>query len=280
MTAHPRSLWTALLALGFLCWAPAIAAQGPPVAPPHSPHPLPTPQSLAEGKMLFEGTCAGCHGIDGSGANGPNIRNVGKQLGPEGIYTMIATGGAIGSGMPNFSSLGDQKIWLLVNYVSTFDETGGGAVTGDPAKGKEVYEANGCSNCHMIDGQGGDSGPDLSQVGGVRSAGFLHDALIDPGANLPQSDAALQERANYPSYTMYRVVMKDGKVIEGTRVDEDSFTLQLRDDKGQIRSIEKQQAEKIEVLPNKSFMPSYKDKLTETQLNDLVAYLAGLGAAR
>ncbi|HTX16092.1 MAG TPA: c-type cytochrome [Candidatus Baltobacteraceae bacterium] len=280
MTAHPRSLWTALLALGFLCWAPAIAAQGPPVAPPHSPHPLPTPQSLAEGKMLFEGTCAGCHGIDGSGANGPNIRNVGKQLGPEGIYTMIATGGAIGSGMPNFSSLGDQKIWLLVNYVSTFDETGGGAVTGDPAKGKEVYEANGCSNCHMIDGQGGDSGPDLSQIGGVRSAGFLHDALIDPGANLPQSDAALQERANYPSYTMYRVVMKDGKVIEGTRVDEDSFTLQLRDDKGQIRSIEKQQAEKIEVLPNKSFMPSYKDKLTETQLNDLVAYLAGLGAAR
>jgi cytochrome c oxidase cbb3-type subunit III len=280
MTAHPRSLWTALLALGFLFWAPAIAAQGPPAAPPHSPHPLPTPQSLAEGKMLFEGTCAGCHGIDGSGANGPNIRNVGKQLGPEGIYTMIATGGAIGSGMPNFSSLGDQKIWLLVNYVSTFDETGGGAVTGDPGKGKEVYEANGCSNCHMIDGQGGDSGPDLSQIGGVRSAGFLHDALIDPGANLPQSDAALQERANYPSYTMYRVVMKDGKVIEGTRVDEDSFTLQLRDDKGQIRSIEKQQAEKIEVLPNKSFMPSYKDKLTETQLNDLVAYLAGLGAAR
>jgi cytochrome c oxidase cbb3-type subunit III len=280
MTAHPRFLWIALLTLGFLSWAPAIASQGPPVAPPHSPHPQPTPQSIAEGKTLFEGTCAGCHGIDGSGANGPNIRNVGKQLGPEGIYTMVATGGAIGSGMPNFSSLGDQKIWLLVNYVSTFDETGGGAVTGDPAQGKQVYEANRCSNCHMIDGRGGDSGPDLSQIGGVRSAGFLHDALIDPGGNLPQSDAMLQERSNYPSYTMYRVVMKDGKVVEGMRVDEDSFTLQLRDEQGQIRSIEKQQAEKIEVLADKSFMPSYKDKLTETQLNDLVAYLAGLGAAR
>jgi cytochrome c oxidase cbb3-type subunit III len=279
MTAHHR-LCTALLALGFLSCAPVIVAQGPPVAPPHSPHPNPTPESLAEGKTLFEGTCAGCHGIDGSGANGPNIRNVGKQLGPEGIYTMIATGGAIGSGMPNFSSLGDQKIWLLVNYVSSFGEVGGGAVTGDPAKGKELYEANGCSNCHMIDGQGGDSGPDLSHIGGVRSAGFLHDALLDPGANLPQSDASLQERANYPSYTMYRVVMKDGKVIEGTRVDEDSFTLQLRDEKGQLRSIEKQQAEKIEVRPDKSFMPSYKDKLTDAQLNDLVAYLAGLGAAR
>jgi len=280
MTARYRFLCTSLFLAGLLAWAPTIAAQGPPVAPPHSPHPTPTPQSLAEGKTLFEGTCAGCHGIDGSGANGPDIRNVGKQLGPEGIYTMIATGGAMGSGMPNFSSLGDQKIWLLVNYVSTFDETGGGAVTGDPAKGKEVYEASGCSTCHMIDGKGGDSGPDLSQIGGVRSAGFLHDALLDPGANLPQTDAALQERSPYPSYTMYRVVMKDGKVIEGTRVDEDSFSIQLRDAKGQIRSIQKMDASKIEVEPDKSFMPSYKDKLSEAQLNDLVAYLAGLGAAR
>ncbi|HEX4002989.1 MAG TPA: c-type cytochrome [Candidatus Acidoferrales bacterium] len=280
MATTYRLLWIGLLAVALLGWVPSIAAQGPPVAPPHSPHPTPTPQSLAEGKTLFEGTCAGCHGIDGSGANGPDIRHVGKQIGPEGIYTMISTGGAMGSGMPNFSSLGDQKIWLLVNYVSTFDETGGGAVTGDPAKGKEVYEANGCSNCHMIDGKGGDSGPDLSQIGGVRSGGALHDTLIDPGANLPQSDASLQERSPYPSYTMYRVVMKDGKVIEGMRVDEDSFTLQLRDAKGQIRSVNKLDASKIEVVPDKSFMPSYKDKLSDAQLNDLVAYLASLGAAR
>ena len=74
--------------------------------------------------------------------------------------------------------------------------------------------------------------------------------------------------------------MKDGKVIEGMRVDEDSFSLQLRDAKGQIHSIKKMDASKIEVVPGKSFMPSYKDKLTETQLNDLVAYLASLGAAR
>jgi cytochrome c oxidase cbb3-type subunit III len=281
MTAHYRFLWTALFGLAFLAWSSPLSAQiGPPPPPPHSPHPIPTPQSLAEGKTLFEGSCAGCHGIDGSGANGPDIRQVGKELGPEGIYDVIYGGGAMGSGMPSFSSLGEQKIWLLVNYVSTFSQTGGGAVTGDPAKGKEVYDAHDCSTCHMIAGQGGDSGPDLTDIGAVRSVGFLHDALLDPGANLPQSDAALQERSAYPSYTMYRVVMKDGKVIEGTRVDEDSFTLQLRDAMGQIDSIEKSDASKIEVLPDKSFMPSYKDKLTETQLNDLVAYLASLGAGR
>jgi cytochrome c oxidase cbb3-type subunit III len=281
MDTHHRFLWIALFALAFLAWTSPISAQIGPAAPPsHSPHPTPTPQSLAEGKALFEGACAGCHGIDGSGANGPNIRGVGKDLGPEGIYSVIYTGGAIGSGMPAFSSLGEDKIWLLANYVSSFGEVGGGTATGDPAKGKEVYDGNGCSNCHMIGSQGGDSGPDLTQIGGVRSVGFLHDALLDPGANLPQSDASLQERANYPAYAMYRVIMKDGKVIEGMRLDEDSFSIQLRDAKGQLYSINKLDTSKIEALPGKSFMPSYKDKLTETQLNDLVAYLASLGAAR
>ena len=84
MNAHRRFLWIALFALAFLAWTSPVSAQiGPAAPPPHSPHPTPTPQSLAEGKTLFEGTCAGCHGIDGSGANGPNIRGVGKDLGPE-----------------------------------------------------------------------------------------------------------------------------------------------------------------------------------------------------
>jgi mono/diheme cytochrome c family protein len=36
----------------------------------------------------------------------------------------------------------------------------------------------------------------------------------------------------------------------------------------------------IERVPDKSFMPSYKGKLTDEQLNDLVAYLASLGGAK
>jgi cytochrome c1 len=33
-------------------------------------------------------------------------------------------------------------------------------------------------------------------------------------------------------------------------------------------------------VPDKSFMPSYQGKLTDEQLNDLVAYLASLGGAK
>ncbi|HXU21296.1 MAG TPA: c-type cytochrome, partial [Verrucomicrobiae bacterium] len=89
-----------------------------------------------------------------------------------------------------------------------------------------------------------------------------------------------QERAQYPAYEMYRVVMKNGKELLGTRVNEDSFTMQLRDESGNIHSVQKFDVKEIERVADKSFMPSYKGQLTDEQLNDLVAYLASLGGAK
>ena len=274
-----RSLCVAALALapGILVVPSATAQLGaPPVA--HGPRPRTTAESIAAGKALFEGTCANCHGIDGSGANGPNIRDAGTRLGPEGLFQTIHNG-VTGSGMPSFTSLGEQKIWQLVDYVSSFGRPTGELASGDPQKGAAVYDANGCANCHMINGQGGSSGPDLSKVGTVRAAALLRNILLDPGANLPTGDN-LQERAQYPAYVMYRVLMKDGKELLGTRVNEDSFTIQLRDGKGNIHSIQKFAVKQIERIPDKSFMPSYKGKLTDEQLSDLVAYLASLGGTQ
>jgi cytochrome c1 len=74
--------------------------------------------------------------------------------------------------------------------------------------------------------------------------------------------------------------MKNGKELLGTRVDEDSFTIQLRDANGNIHSIQKFDVKQLEPDPGKSFMPGYKGKLTDEQLNDLVAYLASLGGAK
>src|SRR5579862_905892 len=266
------------IALGILLMVPSATAQfgGPPAA--HSPRPRTTPESIAAGKALFEGTCANCHGIDGSGANGPNIRDAGTRLGPEALYQTLHTG-VMGSGMPSFASLGEDKLWELVDYVSSFGQAGGAAASGDPQKGKIVYGSHGCADCHMIDGQGGSSGPDLSKVGTVRSASLLRNVLLDPGANIPIGDN-LQERAQYPAYSMYRVIMKNGKELLGTRVDEDSFTIQLRDATGSIHSIQKFDVKQIGPDPGKSFMPTYKGKLTDEQLNDLVAYLASLGGAK
>lgn len=266
------------IALGILFMAPSATAQFGAAPAAHSPRPRTTPESIAAGKALFEGTCANCHGIDGSGANGPNIRDAGTSLGPEALYQTLHTG-VMGSGMPSFASLGEEKLWQLVDYVSSFGRAPGETATGDPQKGKAIYDANGCSSCHMIDGQGGSSGPDLSKVGTVRSAVLLRKILLDPGANIP-TGSDLQERTQYPAYSMYRAIMKNGKELLGTRVNEDSFTIQLRDENGNIHSIQKFDVKQIEPVQGKSFMPRYKGKLTDEQLNDLVAYLSSLGGAQ
>ncbi|HTA52371.1 MAG TPA: c-type cytochrome [Candidatus Acidoferrum sp.] len=278
MTAN-RWLCTAafILATSALTAMPANP-QANPAAPPHSPHPKATPESVASGKEIFAGTCAGCHGIDGSGSNGPNIRGVGAQMGPEGVYARIR-GGAIGSGMPAFTALDDATVWKIVDYVMTLGHEDAGVATGDPQKGQAIYESSKCATCHAIGAEGGDLGPDLTHIGVQRSIVSLADTLNDPGHNLPL-DTGLQERSAYTGYVVYRAVMKDGKAMEGMRVNEDSFTIQLRDAEGRLHSIQKLDVEKVEPEPGKSFMPSYKDKLTPAQINDLVAYLSSLGEAQ
>ncbi len=265
-------------AAGLAFAAPRALAQGQPVTPPHAAHPKATPETIAAGKDIFAGTCANCHGIDGSGTNGPNIRGVGAMMGPEGVYARIR-GGIIGTGMPAFTSLDDATVWKIVDYVMSLGHEDAGVATGDPAKGKEIYDANKCGSCHATSAGGGNLGPDLSHIGVQRSVVSLTQTLNDPGDNLPP-DAAMQERATYTAYVVYRAVAKDGNVVEGMRVNEDSFTIQLRDARGNLHSIQKFEMKSIEPEPGKSFMPSYKDKLTAAQINDLVAYLSSLGEAQ
>ena len=275
-------LWcTAAFIFLVLAWSvrPAGAQANLATPPPHSPHPKTTPESIAAGKDIFAGTCAVCHGVDGSGSNGPNIRGVGAQMGPEWVYARIR-GGVIGTGMPSFTSLDDATVWKIVDYVMTLGHEDAGVATGDPAKGKEVYDTNKCATCHSVGaGEGGDLGPDLSHIGVQRSIFSLTKALTEPGSSLPL-DMNLQERATYTAYVIYRVVTNDGKSFEGMRVNEDSFTIQLRDANGRLHSVQKLDVKSVEPEPGKSFMPSYKGKLTPAQINDLVAYLSSLGEAR
>jgi cytochrome c oxidase cbb3-type subunit III len=274
-----RSLCVAAIVLAIPVWsaAPAAAQANLATPPPHSPHPKATPESTAAGKDIFAGTCAGCHGIDGSGTNGPNIRGVGASMGPEWVYARIR-GGVIGTGMPAFTSLDDSTVWKIVDYVMSLGHEDAGVATGDPGKGKAIYDASGCATCHAI-GDGGDFGPDLSHIGVERSVVSLEKSLTDPGNNLPL-DMGLQERATYTAYLVYRVTLNDGHSFEGMRVNEDSFSIQLRDARGNLHSVEIFDVRSIEPQRGKSFMPSYEDKLTAAQINDLVAYLSSLGEAR
>ena len=57
---------------------------------------------------------------------------------------------------------------------------------------------------------------------------------------------------------------------------EDSFRIVIKDVNGKFHSFQKSDLRVFEKQPGKSVMPSFKDKLSNTQVDDLVAYLAGL----
>lgn len=56
------------------------------------------------------------------------------------------------------------------------------ALSPELRKGREVYEAQGCGACHMINGEGGAAGPDLSRIGSARDPAWLGRFIRDPAA--------------------------------------------------------------------------------------------------
>jgi putative heme-binding domain-containing protein len=138
-------------------------------------------------------------------------------------------------------------------------------VPGDAKRGREIYLGKGgCAACHMIKGQGGLMGPDLSAIGWRRSAAYLREALLEPEAAVPDD------------FLQVRVVPRDGAQITGVRLGEDSFAIQVRDYNGRLHSYWKRDVKQILKDRGKSPMPSYKDKLGDAEVTDLVAHLASL----
>ena len=177
--------------------------------------------------------------------------------------------------MPGVMSLNDQRAWQVIGYVRTLGDSGAAEVAkGDPAKGKAVYDANGCALCHAIGGQGGGIGPQLTAIGRSRAPKYLHDFLLDPGKN-PPADMSLPGRGANTGYLLVHVVTKDGRDVTGIRVNEDTYTVVLKDVSGRFYSFDKSDLKTIEKQPGKSVMPSYSN-LSATDLDDLVAYLSSL----
>lgn len=238
----------------------------------------PTPQDLQQGKATFEATCSTCHGLDGGGAMGPNIQGIPFSLGMEAATDVIKNG--MSGGMPAFGTqLSAAQIQQVVQYLLTLKHQDTFKVTGDPAKGKAVYASSGCASCHAIDGQGGDIAPDLSNVGALRDAGYLHTTILYPGSDLPQQHLFL-ETGGKLDYLFVHLVTKDGRALDGTRVAEDSFRIVIEDAKGNFHSFDKASLRELKEEPGKSLMPSYKGRLSDQQVNDLVAYLASLKEAQ
>ena len=72
-----------------------------------------------------------------------------------------------------------------------------------------------------------------------------------------------------------RLVMKDGTVVNGRRLNEDTYSVQVIDDRERLRSILKADVRDY-TISKSSPMPSYKASLSQDEIADLLGYLLSL----
>lgn len=227
---------------------------------------LPTsPSDLATGERLFQNNCALCHGTNGGGGRGPLLaRPKLNRATDDAALVKVIELGIEGTEMPGAWQMSEREVRQVAAYVRTLGRIDVTPVPGDVGKGSQIYQSNGCAGCHMAKGQGRTIGPELSGIGLRRSAAYLRESVLDPEASLPDD------------FLQVKIITANGQKIIGARLGEDAFTIEVRDYTGRLHSFWKNTLKEIQKERGKSPMPSYKGKLTEAQVTDLVAYLASL----
>jgi cytochrome c oxidase cbb3-type subunit III len=235
---------------------------------------------LDKGKQLFLGMCSRCHGLTGGGGEGPNLnRPVLTHASDDQALLAIIRDGIPNTGMPRVRRMTDAELKALVLYVRSLARSGAAPVTGNRDNGKAVYARLGCSSCHTIAGAGGNLGPELTNIGAMRAPDYLRQAILDPGATLPKGVLLVPGRG-FNEFLPVEAVTQNGQQVRGLRVNEDSFTIQIRDANNQLYSFRKADLKTLNKEIGKSLMPSYTGKASASEVDDLVAYLWGLGGSK
>jgi cytochrome c oxidase cbb3-type subunit III len=270
-------MWPRLFAFACcLACPPVVGAQVPQPTPIENP----TAADLQGGAKAYTTYCARCHGLNGNGGMGPPLaRPRLRRAADQAAIIGILTDGIPGTAMLAAWSLSEREITQVTAYVHSLGRRPEEALPGDPVRGRAVYARAGCATCHIVDGEGSGLGPELTDVGRRRGASFLRESLIDPGVARPER-AVPYEPYGYPAFVIVRAQPRGGAEVMGVRVNEDSFTVQLRDPQGRLHSFRKADLQYLHAEPGTSLMPSYRAALQGGEINDLVAYLMMRRAAR
>lgn len=219
------------------------------------------------GRALFRSNCSFCHGTDGRGGRGPNLISAPLNHGDtdEAISRVIKKG-VQGSTMPAFSGLDDDSVKQIIDYIHRLSQgvPRNTSLPGEPIRGREVYAKNGCQGCHQIGSEGSVFGPPLTRAGSGRPMEYLRESIVNPSADIP------------PEWEGITVVTASGKRVSGIRINEDQFSVQIRDLAQEFRSFDKDRLKEL-IYEKKSLMPAYK--IAGKDLDDLVSYLMTLKGA-
>jgi putative heme-binding domain-containing protein len=137
---------------------------------------------------------------------------------------------------------------------------------GDPARGELIFRRRetGCYQCHAINGVGGFLAPDLGSIGASSPVDYVIDSILDPN------------KAIKDGYMGLAVVTRDGDVISGIKVRQDSTQMVLKDSTHEEIVVPLASVRRQKEIG--SLMPTgLTDSLTHAEFLDLARFVSELG---
>jgi cytochrome c oxidase cbb3-type subunit 3 len=227
------------------------------------------------GERLFQSDCATCHGPRGEGGVGPPLAvpRLARARDRAALLKVIEHG-IEGTEMPA-AWRSSAEIATLAAWVGKLGERPPEKIAGDARLGAQLYAGKGaCASCHTLGGRGGALGPDLTDIGLRRGASHLRTALVQPEAAVPRAYSPYRPDVSLAqNFLQVRVVTAAGLEVTGVRVNEDTFSIQLRDATNRVHSFWKAELRQLHKDWGRSPMPSYAAAFSPAELDDLVAFL-------
>lgn len=228
-------------------------------------HPfLVDPHAIEAGRKLFAGGCAACHGGEGQGGRGPNLREriYWHPVDEDTLYKVVQKGIPAG-GMPA-AQLSEDETWQVVAFVRSLTspaiET---VVPGDPAAGEVAFWGKaGCGECHSIRGRGGKLGPDLTNAGATRPLPQLRQDILDPDAG------------GATGYQSIAVVLRSGATLAGVARNRTDYSLAIQDANGGLHLLSMADIKEIKLGIGSPMPKDYGTRLSPAELDNLLAYLS------
>ncbi|MES2606873.1 MAG: c-type cytochrome [Pseudomonadota bacterium] len=216
------------------------------------------------GEQAFQSLCANCHGAAGNLIAGVDLgHGVFRQPYTDAQLQEIILKGIPGKAMPANPTMSTEQAVQIVAYLRSRGTQVDASANGDATRGAALFAGKGeCLGCHRLNGEGSRMGPALDAIGALRTSVELTASLLDP-------DAVVQ-----PNHRYYSVTTKSGDRINGRLMNQDVFSIQLLDDKEQLRSLQKADLQSHGFAP--SPMPSLRSSFSEQEVADLVQYLVSL----
>jgi|GEM_PF-131259 len=260
-----RLFSAALLVVASLV-ASVVTSQSPAFAQDLGDHRY-TSEAIQEGLSIYSQQCALCHGPQGDLVDGVDLRlGVFRTVQSDADLSAVITNGAAEGRMPAFDFNAGQLSAITAYIRAGFNPEGVAIRVGDAVRGKTLFEGRGeCSTCHRVDGVGARTAPDLSDVGLRRTPENLQLNLVDPSTAL------------LPINRPIRAVTRSEEVITGRRLNEDTYSVQLIDSVGQLRSLIKDDLVSYTISEQASKAPT---SLNNDEVADVVAYLLSLRGVR